>query len=59
MIDKRLARLAVVAAAQAADGPADARRVARLTGHFEALAAALHKRNAAAVRGLGPKEVKA
>lgn len=56
VIDRRLARLAAVAAAQTPDGSDDARRIARLTGDFEALAAALHKRNARAVRGLAPKE---
>ncbi|PYF12985.1 hypothetical protein C8J30_101370 [Rhodobacter viridis] len=59
LIDRRLSRLAAVAAAQAADGPADARRIARQAGAFEALAAALAKRNTRAVKGLGPKEVKA
>ncbi len=55
-IDRRLARIAAIARAQASEGPADARRVARLGHALDRLAASLAKRNARALRGLGPKE---
>lgn len=58
-IDRRLARIAAIARAQAPEGRADARSVARLAGELDKLATALDKRNTRAVKGLGPKEVKA
>lgn len=58
VIDRRLSRLATLARTQAPAQPADARRAARLADQLDRLAAGLAKRNAAAVRGLGPKEPK-
>ncbi|KQB17103.1 hypothetical protein AP071_00205 [Rhodobacter capsulatus] len=57
-IEAQTHRLSAVARAQAPEGPADARRVARLGQDLEGLAAALAKRNSRALRGLGPKEIK-
>lgn len=58
LIDRRLSRLATLARTQAPDSPADARRIARQADQLDRLAAALAKRNAGAIRGLGPKEPK-
>lgn len=58
VIDRRVARIAAIARTEAPEGPADARRAARLAQDLDRLAAALAKRNARAVRGLGPKEPK-
>lgn len=55
-IDRRMARLADVARAQAPAQPVDARRAARLADELDRLSVALGRRNARAVKGLGPKE---
>lgn len=57
-IDRRMARLVALAHAQAPDQPAEAKRAASIARKIDGLAAALAKRNARALRGLGPKEVK-
>ena len=56
VIDRRMARLVALAHAQAPDQPAEARRAASIAREIDKLAAALAKRNARALRGLGPKE---
>ena len=58
-IDRRLARIAAIAHAQAPAQADDASRAASIARKIDGLAVALAKRNARALRGLGPKEVKA
>ena len=55
-IEAQTRRLSAVARAQAPEGPADARRAARLADELDRLSVALGRRNARAVKGLGPKE---
>lgn len=55
-IEAQTRRLAAVARAQAPAQPVDARQAASIARKIDGLAAALAKRNARAIRGLGPKE---